>query len=74
MNAAKSVAGNFAVPGYTCDINGSGVVDSTDVQLLLKEALGTALPAHDLNGDGVVNIVDVQIVIDAALGLGCMAR
>jgi hypothetical protein len=74
MNAAKSVAGNFAVPGFTCDIDGNGVVNNTDVQLILKEALGTALPAHDLNGDGVVNIVDVQIVIDDALGLGCTAR
>ena len=74
MNGAKSVAANFAVPGFTCDIDGNGVVNSTDVQLILKEALGTALPVHDLNGDGVVNIVDVQIAIDAALGLGCTAR
>jgi hypothetical protein len=60
------------VTAFTCDLNGDGVVNVVDVQLIINEALGVIPPIHDLNGDGVVNVADVQLVINAALGLGCV--
>ncbi len=58
----------------TCDINGDGNTNVSDIQLVINEALGVVPATHDLNGDGVVNVVDVQIVINAVLGLGCNAH
>jgi hypothetical protein len=75
--AAAPVSRSFQVTAGTpspCDINGDGVTNVVDVQLIINEALGVAPAVDDLNGDGVVNVVDVQIVINAALGLGCSAR
>jgi hypothetical protein len=57
-----------------CDINRDGVVDVVDVQLMIKQALGTLAPSNDLDGDGVANVVDVQIDSNAALRLGCTAK
>jgi hypothetical protein len=74
MDAAKSVAANFNVPGFSCDLKGNGVIDISDVQLVINEALGVAPAVNDLNGDGVVNVIDVQIELNAALGLGCAAE
>jgi hypothetical protein len=53
------------------DINGDGVVNAVDVQLVINAALGVDINGMnaDINGDGVVNAVDVQLVINAALGL-----
>ncbi len=56
----------------SCDINGDGTVNVSDVQLIINEALGLIPAADDLNGDGTVNVADVQKVINAALGLGCI--
>jgi len=56
---------------FTCDLNADGVVNVSDVQLIINEALGVTPAVHDLNHDGVVNVADVQKVINAALGLGC---
>jgi hypothetical protein len=59
-------------PTPTCDLNGDGVVNATDVQMAINQALG--LPGYnaiDLNGDGVWSVVDVQRVINASNGLGC---
>jgi hypothetical protein len=52
------------------DINGDGVVNAVDVQLVTNAALGIAIafPA-DVNGDNTVNAVDVQLVTNAALAL-----
>jgi hypothetical protein len=56
---------------FSCDINGDGTVNVSDVQLVINEALGVSPAVHDLNHDGVVNVADVQKEINAALGLGC---
>jgi hypothetical protein len=56
-----------------CDINQTGTISVSEIQMMIDELLGLAQAANDLNADGVVNVVDVQIVIDAALGLGCLA-
>ena len=52
------------------DVNGSGVVDITDVQLIIDHILnGTPLEysVADVNGSGVVDITDVQLIIDHIL-------
>jgi hypothetical protein len=55
-----------------CDLNGDGVVNSTDVQLSLNATLGTVpCGAQDLDGNGRCDVVDVQRVIEAALGSPC---
>ena len=57
-------------PGPSTDINGDGVVNAVDVQIVINSALGIATQRDaDVNGDGVVNAVDVQLVINAALGI-----
>ena len=58
----------------TCDINGDGNTNVSDIQLVINEALGVVPATHDLNADAVVNVADVQIVINAVLGLGCNAH
>ncbi len=58
----------------TCDINGDGNINVSDVQLVINQALGVVPATNDLNGDGAVNVADVQIVINAVLGLGCNTR
>lgn len=55
-----------------CDLNGDGVVDATDVQLAISQALGSSPCTNaDLDGTGTCNVVDVQRVINAALGQAC---
>ena len=54
-----------------CDISQTANTNVADVQLMIDEALGVAMPADDLNNDGLANITDVQIVLNSALGLGC---
>lgn len=56
------------------DINGDGMVDVTDVSLLIDVVLGkmsendiNGAPA-DVNGDGMVDVTDVSQVIDIVLG------
>ncbi len=80
--SSTDIPGNSLVTSCTggsikyasCDINGDGSTNVSDVQIIINEALGVVPSAHDLNGDGAVNVADVQIVINAVLGLGCNAR
>jgi dockerin type I repeat protein len=58
-------------PTPTCDLNGDGVVNGTDVTLAINQALGLGGNAIDLDGDGTWNVVDVQRVINAANGQAC---
>jgi hypothetical protein len=64
-----------AAPAATlsaCDLNGDGVVNSSDVQIAISQSLGTAPCTNAaLTGDGSCNVVDVQRVINAALGGAC---
>jgi outer membrane protein assembly factor BamB len=60
------------IPRIPGDVNGDGVVNALDVQLVINAALG--LPVNpgfraDINGDGRVDAVDVQFVINVALGI-----
>ena len=53
------------------DVNGDGVVNAVDVQLVINAALGLPMsPSHraDITGSGDITASDVQLVINAALG------
>ncbi|MCQ2289063.1 MAG: dockerin type I repeat-containing protein, partial [Muribaculaceae bacterium] len=54
------------------DVNGDGVVDITDVNILLNIVLGkdsaSKYPGADVNGDGTVDITDVNTVLNIVLG------
>jgi streptogramin lyase len=69
-----SVSGSTTLtvtPLGPCDVTQQGTYTVVDVQTIINETLGGALPVDDLNGDHVVNAVDVQIVVNAVLNLGC---
>jgi hypothetical protein len=54
-----------------CDLNGDGLINSTDVQIAINQALGAACTNADLVGNGQCNVVDVQRVINASMGASC---
>ena len=57
--------------GVRGDLNGDGLVDVTDVSLLIDMVLGKIeqdLTLGDLNGDGKIDVTDVSITIDIVLG------
>ena len=57
----------FGPPG---DIDGTGVVDAVDIQLVINKALGLDVEWNcDINCSGSVDAVDIQLVINAALGI-----
>ena len=53
------------------DINGDGVTDASDIQLVINAALGFIIAPFDadINGDGAIDAVDIQLTTNAALGL-----
>jgi Chlamydia polymorphic membrane protein (Chlamydia_PMP) repeat len=57
--------------GFLGDINRDGVVDISDVILVLRIALGIdpVTPCSDINNDGSVDISDVILTLRVALGL-----
>jgi len=71
MASAGSLTAKVSSSAGVCDVNGNGVINVSDVQLIIKEALGTAHASNDLNGDGVVNVADIQVVMNAVLQRGC---
>ena len=52
------------------DINGDGITDVTDVNMVIDMVLGNIdfTPAADLNGDGIADVSDVSLIIDIVLG------
>jgi hypothetical protein len=62
---------NVASSGPTCDVNGDGVVNDSDVTAERNMALGNTACTNDLDGDGTCTVVDVQRVINASLGGTC---
>lgn len=55
-----------------CDLNSDGVVNTTDVQSAMNQAIGTAAcGTADLLQNGTCNVVDVQRVVNASLGQSC---
>jgi len=54
------------------DVDGSGSVDATDVQLVINAALSLEVPPGcdcDVDNSGAVDATDIQLVINAALGV-----
>ena len=66
-----SLTAKTSASGGVCDVNNNGSVNATDVQQMIREALGLASPANNLNSDHVVNVTDIQVVANAALLRGC---
>ena len=54
----------WSMPTPNLDVNGDGVVDAADLQII-ADSYGGADPNADVNGDGVVDITDVLLVADA---------
>jgi hypothetical protein len=69
LPAASTSAGAAA---SACDLNADGVINSTDVQLAINQALGVAAcKSADLIGSGTCTVADVQRIINASLGQSC---
>ena len=59
----------------TCDLNGDGSTNVSDVQLCVNQAIGSAAcTSGDINKDGVCNVIDVQRDVNAALGGACVTQ
>ena len=54
----------WSMPTPNLDVNGDGVVDAADLQII-ADSYGGADPNADVNGDGVVDVTDVLLVADA---------
>jgi Fibronectin type III domain len=62
----------FAPAQPTCDVNGDGIVDVLDVQLITNwAALGKCPSTVNVIGPGLCNELAQRLVTKAALGLGC---
>lgn len=62
---------NAPAPGLKGDVNNDGVVDVSDLNVLLNIVLGgddNTQGRSDVNGDGTVDISDVNVVINIMLG------
>lgn len=73
---ASPGAGNALRPGdrpptIPGDVDGNGMVNAVDLQLIILSALGHNIGPFeaDVNGDGMVNALDVQFTIRRILGL-----
>jgi len=62
---------NFVFVGQVCDPNGDKQLTESDLQELIRQALGVDPPTGDVDNDGGVNIVDLQISVNAARGGKC---
>ena len=60
-------------PLLSCDLDGDGTTNVTDVQIALNQVLGKAPCTNaDLTQSGTCGVIDVQRVINAALGGVCL--
>jgi len=55
-----------------CDINGDGVVNSTDVNLAVNMALGTTTCTANVEGPDTCTVITVQRVVNASEGQTCI--
>jgi hypothetical protein len=64
--------GSQSHPPLSCDLNGDGTTNVTDVQIAVMQVLGKVPCTNaDLTQSGTCGVVDVQRVVDAALGGIC---
>jgi len=73
VTLSSSVSGPPPTSTASCDVNGDGIVNVSDVMLDIQMFLGGAQfnTRGDVDQDGVISVVDVQRLINAALGGGC---
>ena len=68
----ESAWSNEVVVNNPADLNGDGLVDVSDVNIVIDIVLGKqpreAYPTSDLTGDDIVDVSDVNILIDVVLG------
>jgi len=63
-------ASSFPQSGIPCDVNQDGIVDATDLQLVINGALGIQTPVPpDVNAVGKVDAIDVQMTVLSVLGV-----
>jgi len=63
---------NVAPATPSCDLNGDGQVNITDVQMTINNALnGVFSGVGDLDGDGRSTVIDTQRTVNASLGSPC---
>ncbi len=75
VQLGKEGCGNFDLvePGLLGDINGDGVVNTTDARLALQYAVekitltGSQLGLGDVDGDGIVNTTDARLILQYAV-------
>jgi hypothetical protein len=73
MGAYETAGGAGAPPSSPCDLNGDGLVNSTDVNLAINQVLGlSTCTMGSALGTTTCTAVDVQRVINAALGGSCL--
>ena len=69
------VQGDVQPEGMLGDVNGDGLVDTTDAKLVMQLDLGLVSPADlnvevaDVNGDGLVDTTDAKLIMQLDLGL-----
>ena len=79
-NLFGSVISNVATltvsaPSSACDLNSDGLINVSDVQICVNQAIGVSpCTTGDINKDGVCNIIDVQRDVNAALGGQCVTQ
>jgi hypothetical protein len=55
---------NHVVGKQEGDLNGDGIVNALDIQVIINAAvIESKDPTYDINGDGIVNALDIQTVI-----------
>ena len=61
---------NVATAGITGDVDGNGIVDVNDLNIVINVVLGMeAHPATDIDGNGITDITDLNVIINAILGV-----
>lgn len=70
-NLMKIKLGEMEPIGIKGDLNGDGIVDVSDINIIINIILGQAaqVPAADLTGDGIVDVSDINILINIVLGV-----
>lgn len=69
--SGTSSSGPPPTSSNACDVNGDGIVNSTDVQLATTMALGQTACTLDITSPGVCTVVEVQRIVNASLGGTC---
>ena len=68
LGTAVSSASTIAAGGGFSACTKVGTTTTTDVQNIVKQALGVSKATSDQNSDGVLNVVDIQRVLSTLVG------